>query len=56
MFAQLRKLAAVDKTTTEHGSLSYVSEYRSRAADPTANVVDDEFDGDDNDAFARRVE
>ena len=55
-FAELRELAAVDETTTEHGSLSYVSEYRSRSADPAANAVDDEFDGDDCDAFARRVE
>jgi phosphoenolpyruvate carboxykinase (ATP) len=55
-FAELCKLAAVDKTITEHASLSYVSEYRPQGADATANAVDDEFDGDDYDAFARRVE
>ncbi|QSW98576.1 phosphoenolpyruvate carboxykinase (ATP) [Haloterrigena alkaliphila] len=41
---ELRDLAADDETTTEFGSPSYVSEYRSRSADRTKNAVDDEFD------------
>ena len=40
---RLRSLAADDETTTEYGSPSYVSEYRSRCADRTRNRVDDEF-------------
>ena len=40
----LRELAAPDETTTEFGSPAYVSEQRSRSADRTANLVDDEFD------------
>jgi len=39
----LRELAAPDETTTEFGSPAYVSEQRSRSADCTANLVDDEF-------------
>ncbi|WP_049925100.1 phosphoenolpyruvate carboxykinase (ATP) [Halopiger goleimassiliensis] len=43
----LRELAAHEETTTEFGSPSYVSEYRSRSADRTRNAVDHEFsDGD----------
>ncbi|WP_434521141.1 phosphoenolpyruvate carboxykinase (ATP) [Halorubrum sp. AS12] len=55
-FAELRELAADDEVTTEHGSPSYVSEYRSRSADATANAVDDDFGDDDYDVFARGVE
>ncbi len=40
---ELRELAAPDETTTEFGSPSYVSEFRSRSADRTKNAVDDEF-------------
>ncbi|MFB6354170.1 MAG: phosphoenolpyruvate carboxykinase (ATP) [Halobacteriales archaeon] len=39
----LRSLAEADETTTEWGSPSYVSEYRSRSADRTANANDDQF-------------
>ncbi|WP_049923338.1 phosphoenolpyruvate carboxykinase (ATP) [Halopiger djelfimassiliensis] len=40
---ELRDLAAHEETTTEFGSPSYVSDYRSRSADRTKNTVDDEF-------------
>jgi phosphoenolpyruvate carboxykinase (ATP) len=39
----LRELAAPDETTTEFGSPAYVSEQRSRSADRTANLRDDDF-------------
>ncbi|SFC33322.1 phosphoenolpyruvate carboxykinase (ATP) [Halobiforma haloterrestris] len=44
---ELRELAAHEETTTEFGSPSYVSEFRSRSADRTKNAVDHEFDGRD---------
>ncbi len=50
--ATLRELAAHDETTTEWGSPSYVSEYRSRSADRTANDVDGTFDEADARAVA----
>ncbi|QLG50819.1 phosphoenolpyruvate carboxykinase (ATP) [Natrinema halophilum] len=46
---ELRELAAPDETTTEFGSASYVSEFRSRSADRTKNTVDDEFTDRDYD-------
>lgn len=55
-FAELRELSADDEVTTEYESPSYVSDYRSRSADMTANAVDDEFGDDDYDVFARGVE
>ncbi|PHQ40345.1 phosphoenolpyruvate carboxykinase [Halorubrum persicum] len=55
-FAELRELSADEEVTTEHGSPSYVSDYRSRSADATANTVDDDFDDADFDVFARGVE
>jgi phosphoenolpyruvate carboxykinase (ATP) len=50
-FAQLRELARHDETTTEYGSPRYVSEQKSRSADQTKNLVDDEFDTGDWDAI-----
>ncbi|EMA45721.1 phosphoenolpyruvate carboxykinase (ATP) [Halobiforma nitratireducens] len=44
---ELRELAAHEETTTEFGSPSYVSEFRSRSADRTKNAVDHEFDDRD---------
>jgi len=46
-FDRLRELAADDETTTEFGSPSYVSDQRSRSADRTKNLVDDEFADED---------
>ncbi len=43
----LRDLAAPDETTTEFDSPAYVSQQRSRSADKTANLVDDEFEDTD---------
>ncbi len=44
---RLRELARDHETTTEFGSPSYVSEYRSRCADQTKTIVDDTFDESD---------
>ncbi|PAU82930.1 phosphoenolpyruvate carboxykinase [Halorubrum salipaludis] len=55
-FAELRELSADEEVTTEYGSPSYVSDYRSRSADATANAVDDDFGDADYDVFARGVE
>ncbi|WP_247728702.1 phosphoenolpyruvate carboxykinase (ATP) [Halovivax limisalsi] len=41
---ELRSLARDDERTTEYGSPAYVSEYRSRCADRTANAVDHDFE------------
>ncbi len=41
--AELRTFARHDETTTEYGSPAYVSEQKSRSADQTKNLVDDEF-------------
>ncbi|WP_312907716.1 phosphoenolpyruvate carboxykinase (ATP) [Natronosalvus caseinilyticus] len=43
LIAGLRELAAAVETTTEFGSASYVSKFRSRSADRTKNAVDDDF-------------
>ncbi|MFC4245779.1 phosphoenolpyruvate carboxykinase (ATP) [Natribaculum luteum] len=40
---EIREFASADETTTEYGSPSYVSEFRSRSADRTKNAIDDEF-------------
>ncbi len=40
---EIREFASEDETTTEYGSPSYVSEFRSRSADRTKNAIDDEF-------------
>jgi len=42
-FDQLREFARHDETTSEYGSPGYVSEQKSRSADRTKNLVDDEF-------------
>jgi len=44
---QLREFSSHFETTTEFGSPSYVSDYRSRSADRTRNAVDHEFDDAD---------
>jgi phosphoenolpyruvate carboxykinase (ATP) len=46
-FEELREFASHDETTTEYGSPSYVSAQKSRSADQTKNLVDDEFDDGD---------
>ncbi|SDQ92707.1 phosphoenolpyruvate carboxykinase (ATP) [Natronobacterium texcoconense] len=46
---ELRELAEHEETTTEFGSPSYVSEFRSRSADRTKNAVDHEFNTRDHD-------
>ncbi|NIC00733.1 phosphoenolpyruvate carboxykinase (ATP) [Halobacterium sp. R2-5] len=43
----LREFSAHVETTTEYGSPSYVSDYRSRSADRTENAVDADFGDDD---------
>jgi phosphoenolpyruvate carboxykinase (ATP) len=53
---RLRELASADETTTEYGSPSFVSEYRSRCADRTRNRVDDEFDAADRRHLETAVE
>ncbi|PSP27034.1 phosphoenolpyruvate carboxykinase (ATP) [Halobacteriales archaeon QH_2_65_14] len=42
-FERLRVLARHDETTTEYGSPRYVSEQKSRSADRTKNLLDDDF-------------
>jgi phosphoenolpyruvate carboxykinase (ATP) len=42
-FDQLREFASHDEVTTEFDSPSYVSKQKSRSADQTKNLVDDEF-------------
>jgi phosphoenolpyruvate carboxykinase (ATP) len=44
------------ETTTEYGSPSYVSEFRSRSADRTKNTVDDELTDDDRETLAAAQE
>ncbi|MFW5973931.1 MAG: phosphoenolpyruvate carboxykinase (ATP) [Natrialbaceae archaeon] len=51
-FETLRELAGHDERTTEYGSPCYVSEQRSRSADRTKNLVDDEFDEADWEAIS----
>jgi len=41
--AELRELASHDERTTEYGSPRYISEQKSRSADRTKTLVDDEF-------------
>lgn len=54
-FERLRELAAGDETTTEYGSPRYVSEQKSRSADCTTNLVDDEFTEADWDAIGDAI-
>ncbi|MDF9746604.1 phosphoenolpyruvate carboxykinase (ATP) [Natrinema salsiterrestre] len=53
---ELRELAGPDETTTEFGSPSYVSEFRSRSSDRTKNAVDHEFDDRDHDLIDTAVD
>ncbi|SEQ32197.1 phosphoenolpyruvate carboxykinase (ATP) [Natrinema salaciae] len=53
---ELRELAAADETTTEFGSPSYVSEFRSRSADRTKNAVDHEFTDRDHELVADAID
>jgi phosphoenolpyruvate carboxykinase (ATP) len=46
-FEQLREFASHDEQTTEYGSPNYVSKQKSRSADQTKNLIDDEFSDDD---------
>jgi len=48
-FAELRELSAEEEVTTEYGSPSDASDYRSRSAEATANTLDDDFDDEDID-------
>ncbi|MDZ7687718.1 MAG: phosphoenolpyruvate carboxykinase (ATP) [Halobacteriales archaeon] len=50
---RMRELSEHLETTTEFGSASYVSEYRSRCADRTKNGVDDDFDATDRAVFEK---
>ena len=53
---ELRDLAAHEETTTEFGSPSYVSEFRSRSSERTKNAVDHEFDAADRDLLEDAVD
>jgi phosphoenolpyruvate carboxykinase (ATP) len=55
-FERLRDLARHDETTTEYGSPRYVSEQKSRSAEQTKNLVDDEFADADWSAIADALE
>jgi phosphoenolpyruvate carboxykinase (ATP) len=55
-FEQLREFARHHEKTTEYGSPSYVSEQKSRSADQTKNLVDDEFTEADWDAIEAALE
>jgi len=50
-FEQLREFARHHEKTTEYGSPRYVSDQKSRSADQTKNLVDDEFTDTDWDAI-----
>ncbi len=52
----LREASSHLETTTEYGSPSYVSEYRSRSADRTKTTVDDEFAAEDYRVVADAVD
>jgi len=54
-FEQLRDHARHEETPTEYGSPRYISEQKSRSADRTKNLVDDEFSGEDWDAIREAV-
>ncbi|MGM0389391.1 MAG: phosphoenolpyruvate carboxykinase (ATP), partial [Natrinema limicola] len=53
---ELRELAKPDETTTEFGSPSYVSEFRSRSSDRTKNAVDDDFTDHDQELIDDAVD
>lgn len=46
-FEELRAFSKPLETTTEYGSPSYVSEFRSRSSERTKNALDDAFTGED---------
>jgi phosphoenolpyruvate carboxykinase (ATP) len=50
-FEQLREFARHHEKTTEYGSPCYVSDQKSRSADQTKNLVDDEFTDADYEAI-----
>ncbi|MCD2201187.1 phosphoenolpyruvate carboxykinase (ATP) [Halobacterium sp. KA-4] len=52
----LREFSSSLESTTEYGSASYVSEYRSRSADRTKNVVDANFGEDDFTVFEQGLD
>ncbi|WP_410767405.1 phosphoenolpyruvate carboxykinase (ATP) [Haloferax sp. DFSO60] len=54
--ADLRTFSTALETTTEFGSPSYVSDYRSRSSAQTATAIDDTFDSDDYAVFERATE
>ena len=54
-FEELREFARHDERTTEYGSPRYVSEQKSRSADQTKNLLDDEFDEEDWDAITESL-
>ncbi len=53
---RLRELSSHLETTTEFGSPSYVSDYRSRCADLTKNTVDDDFTQEDHGKVDEAIE
>ncbi|MGQ4556587.1 phosphoenolpyruvate carboxykinase [Halobellus sp. GM3] len=55
-FSDLRDYSSHLERTTDFGAPSYVSEYRSRSADRTANAVDDSFEEADLAVFDRGLE
>jgi phosphoenolpyruvate carboxykinase (ATP) len=55
-FEQLREYASQDERTTEYGSPRYVSEQKSRSADRTKNLIDDEFSDEDWQAITTALE
>ncbi|MFC7203120.1 phosphoenolpyruvate carboxykinase (ATP) [Haloferax namakaokahaiae] len=54
--SDLRSFSAHLETTTEFGSPSYVSAYRSRSAAQTATAIDDSFDREDYTVVERATE
>jgi phosphoenolpyruvate carboxykinase (ATP) len=55
-FEELREFASHDERTSEYGSPRYVSEQKSRSADQTSNLVDDEFEEADWEAIDAGLE
>jgi phosphoenolpyruvate carboxykinase (ATP) len=55
-FEELREFASHDETTTEYGSPSYVSDQKSRSADQTKNLIDDDFSDKDWDAIEEALD
>ena len=53
---RLRAFSGHLETTTEYGSPSYVSEYRSRSSDRTRNAIDHEFTADDREYVDQAID